>query len=591
MENIRNFAIIAHIDHGKSTLADRFLEITETIPQDKLKPQYLDRLSLEREKGITIKMQPVTMEYKGYILNLIDTPGHIDFSYEVSRALAAVEGALLLVDGTQGIQAQTIANLELAKKQGLKIIPIVNKIDLEIYNLDELIDELKILTGEEKVFLISAKTGLGVNELLEAIIEKIPPPRKELNKIDLDNSLSLVFDSHYDNYLGIVAHVRVFNGLFKKFETAYLKQANYEFKITQAGIFDPDLKERKELEAGMIGYIATGIKDPGILKIGETIVLNPSTPALPGYEEAKPVVFANVFPSENVNFDNFTFNLNRLRLNDPSVTLEPVSSFLGRGYLIGCLGLLHLEIFQERLKRELGTDVILTSPSVEYLIELKNGEEVFIKDITKLPPLEKIRQIKEPWSRATVYTPLSFSEAVINLLKRNRAEIEESIIEGGILKINAQVPLAELISGFYDSLKSVSSGYASLKWSFLDYQSGDLVLLDILVAEEKSLSLRRIVSRFKAEEIGRKILLQLKELLPREEFPIKLQAAIDGKIICRETIPALRKDVAGWLYGGDRTRKMKLWKKQKQGKKKLEILGKGKVKIPNHVLIKILKTD
>ncbi len=584
LEKIRNFAIIAHIDHGKSTLADRFLEITGTIPKEKLIPQYLDRLSLEREKGITIKMQPVTMEYQGYFLNLIDTPGHVDFSYEVSRALAAVEGALLLVDGTQGIQAQTIAHFEMAQKQNLKIIPVINKIDLDIPNLDELITEIKNLTQEE-VYLISAKYGTGVEEVLKAILDQIPPPKK-FN----DQPKALIFDSHFDPYKGIVAHVRVFSGKFKKFDQAYLVKNKYPFKILEVGLFKPELKEEKEISEGMIGYIATGIKDPGILKIGETIALDLNLEPLPGYQEPTPYVFVSVFPTEEINYESFVENLNKLRLNDPAVVLEPVNNpILGRGFNLGCLGLLHLEIFMERLKREFQTQVIITLPSVKYLIKLKDGKEIFVQNPEDLPSPEKILEIKEPLAKTEIFTPLRSVETISALIKKSRGEILELRYESSIVKIVAKIPLDELISGFFDELKSSSSGYASLRWEMMGYEVSDLVKLDILIAEEKQPGLSRIVHRSQAEKIGRKILLALKELLPRQEFPLKLQAAINKRIIARETLPAFYRDIAGWLYGGDRTRKMKLWQKQKAGKKKLEKIFKGKLKIPNEVLIKVLK--
>lgn len=583
VSRIRNFCIIAHIDHGKSTLADRFLEITNTIPKDKLVPQYLDRLSLEREKGITIKMQPVMMEYKGYVLNLIDTPGHIDFNYEVSRALAAVEGAILLIDGTQGIQAQTVHNLELAKNENLVIIPVINKIDLNIENLDDLIEDIYKLTGTKDILLISAKLGTGVEELLNKIVEKVPAPKHN------QKAQALIFDSHFDNYKGIVAHVRVFGGGFKKFQLAYLKKANYKFKILEVGIFKPDMKEIDEISSGMIGYIATGIKDPGILKIGDTIVLDPNIEALPGYKEPKPVIFANVFPSENITFETFKQGLEKFQLNDPAIYLEPVNSpILGKGYTIGAEGLLHLEIFEQRLKREFQTDVILTLPSIKYQAVLADHKEIYFFNPQEIEN-KKVLYLKEPIALVEIFTPPKFAEAIFSLIKNSRGIIRDQILEGSFLKIITELPLEELISGFFDDLKSVSSGYASLNWEFLEYRKSDLVKLDILIAEKKELSLSRIVYREKAEKIGRKILLELKENLPREEFPIKLQAAIDNKIIARETIPALRKDVAGWLYGGDRTRKMKLWQKQKEGKKKLEKLGKGKVRVPNEILLKILK--
>ncbi|MER3570408.1 MAG: elongation factor 4 [Patescibacteria group bacterium] len=586
-EKIRNFAIIAHIDHGKSTLADRFLEITKTVEKEKLTPQYLDRLSLERERGITIKMQPVTMEYKGYILNLIDTPGHVDFSYEVSRALAAVEGAILLIDGTQGIQAQTIANLELAKEQNLKIIPAINKIDLPIRNLDDLVEELKKLTGEEEIYLVSAKEGWGIEELIQAIIDKIPPPN--LNK-KYENPKALIFDSHFDFYKGIIAHIRIFKGVFKKGDEVYLRQKNYRFKILELGVFKPELLEKDFLSDGMIGYLATGIKDPGILKIGETITFDLTTDPLPGYQEPKPNIFASIFPSEEINYDYFEESINKLRLNDPSLFVEKIyHPVLGRGLNIGCLGVLHLEIFKERLKREFNTEIIITLPTVQYKIKLKNGKEIYIKNPNDLPTKDQILEIQEPIADVEIFSPLEFLENISNLIKEKRGEIKEVNFEESIIKIRAKLPLNELISGFFDDLKSISSGYASLRWSFSNYQKADLVKLDILIAEEKEPSLSRLVYRTQAEEIGRKILLILKENLERKEFPIKIQAAIEGRIIARETIPAIYRDIAGWLYGGDRTRKMKLWQKQKKGKKKLEKLFKGKIKVPHEVLIKILK--
>jgi GTP-binding protein LepA len=615
---IRNFAIIAHIDHGKSTLADRFLEITGTVSKEKLVPQYLDRLSLEREKGITIKMQPVTMEYKGYFLNLIDTPGHIDFNYEVSRALKAVEGVILLVDGTQGIQAQTVHNLELAKKENLVIIPTINKIDLQIPNLDDLLEDIYKLTGEKDVYLISAKLGTGVEELLSAVIEKIPPPRINTNTtlinadknnpyesvldlyksvndnprksaLDPRQSVGLVFDSHFDSYRGIVLHLRVFNGSFKALDEVYLRQAKYKFKVLEVGLFKPELYKTETLEEGMIGYLATGIKDPGILKIGETITFDLETPPIEGYQEPKPVVFASVFPSTNISFENFENSLKKFQLNDPSIVLEKINSpFLGKGYNVGAMGLLHLEIFTERLKREFQTDVVLTLPSIKYraFLKSKNYQEILNPEEIDF---SQVLFFEEPFIEIEIFTPLNYLENIFNLIRQSRGKIKDQIIEGSFIKIIAEMPLEELISGFYDELKSVSSGYASLRWKFLDYQKSDLVKLEILIAEEKEPSLSRIIHKSKAEKIARKILLELKNSLPREEFPIKLQAKIDGRIVARETVPAIWRDIAGWLYGGDRTRKMKLWQKQKEGKKKLQKLGKGKVKIPNDVLLKILK--
>ncbi|MGC8981552.1 MAG: translation elongation factor 4 [Minisyncoccia bacterium] len=585
INKIRNFAIIAHIDHGKSTLSDRFLELTNTIPKEKLVDQYLDRLSLERERGITIKMQPVRMKYKGYILNLIDTPGHCDFYYEVSRALSCVEGVILLVDGTQGIQAQTISHLKIAKELNLKIIPAINKIDLNIQNLDFLIDDIKKITNEEEVHLISAKYGIGVENLLDDIIKKIPPP-----KILNNNFKALIFDSHFDKYKGIIAHIRIFSGKLRKNEILYLKSSCYKFKNLEVGIFTPDLKEKEVLEEGEIGYIATGIKKPEIIKIGDTILKDLNEEPIPGYKEPNHVVFASIYPSEKVSYERFNSNIKKLRLNDPSVKLEECySPILGRGYLIGFLGLLHLEIFQERLRREFETEVIITTPSVKYEILLKNGRIIYIQNPQELPDQTKIEEIREPIAKVFIYSPLIYIEKIINLVKNRRGIIKNQKFSSSFIELESEMPLDELITGFYDELKSISSGYASLNWEFLEYRKADLVKLDILVAEEELPSLSRIVHKDFAENLGRKIIKELKELLPREQFPIKLQAAIGKRIIARETIPALKADVAGWLYGGDITRKIKLWQKQKRGKKKLEKLGKGKVRIPNNVLIKILK--
>ncbi|MCS7201051.1 MAG: GTP-binding protein, partial [Patescibacteria group bacterium] len=431
IKNIRNFAIIAHVDHGKSTLADRFLELTNTVAVSRLIPQYLDRLSLERERGITIKMQPVTMNYKGYVLNLIDTPGHVDFSYEVSRALAAVEGVILLIDGTQGIQAQTVANLELAKQQGLKIIPAINKIDLEIVDLEGLIEETRKITGENDVFLVSGKSGKGVPQLLEAIIENIPHPRE-----NVDGEKCLIFDSHFDYYKGIIAHVRIFDGLFKKLDEVFLKQANHKFKILELGIFKPELQEKEYLETGMIGYIATGIKDPGILKIGDTLVKDLSVSPLPGYQEPKPNVFANIFPTEEVKFEAFRDSLNRLRLNDPALWIEPISNhILGRGYTVGALGLLHLEIFEQRLKQEFNTEIIVTLPSVEYLIELNDGQKILVKNPDNFPSREKIARIMEPIADVEIFTAILYLEPILSLVKNSRGDVKDVIYEEKIIKI------------------------------------------------------------------------------------------------------------------------------------------------------------
>ena len=599
IENIRNFAIIAHIDHGKSTLADRFLELTKTIPENKLQPQYLDKLSLERERGITIKMAPVKLFYKEYILNLIDTPGHIDFSYEVSRALAAVEGVILLIDGTQGIQAQTLAHLEIAKQLGLKIIPAINKIDLQISSIDSLIDDISRIVEvetEEDIYLVSGKTGEGVEKLLEAVVKKIPSPKL----ISESLSSALIFDSNFDAYKGTIAHIRVFSGEFKAFENLFLKSNNFQFKPVEVGIFSPDFKKIDKLGIGEIGYIATGIRDAGVVKIGDTITDDLSVPLLPGYKEAQPVIFASIFPAfveasagkpgSSGDFDSFKESIERLRLQDPSVKIEPAySSVFGRGYLIGCMGLLHLDIFQERLKREFSTEIIITLPSLRYELLLKDNTIAYIQNAQELSLKDKLLEIREPWTKTEIFTPLLYIEIIFNLIKASRGIIKNQIVRGSFAIIECEIPLDELITGLFDDLKSVSSGYASLTWEFLEYRKGDLVRLDILIAEETNPALSRIITKGKAESISRKILKELKELLPRELFVVKLQASMEGRIIARETIPALKADVAGYLYGGDRTRKMKLWQKQKRGKKKLLKRGVGRVRVPNDVLIKILK--
>jgi len=587
IEKTRNLAIIAHIDHGKSTLADRFLEITNTIPLSKIRPQYLDMLSLEREKGITIKMQPVRMKWGEYILNLIDTPGHSDFSYEVSRALKCVEGAILLVDVTQGIQAQTFYNLKIAQELNLRIIPAINKIDIDISSIDTIAQDLKSMLNieEQDIHLISAKTGYGVKELIDDIINKIPYPQ-----ILFNTPKALIFDSHFDSYKGIIAHVRVFGGVFKKDKFYYLKSKNYKFKSLEVGIFKPELEPTDKLAIGEIGYIATGIKEPDILKIGDTILENLNEEAIPGYKEPISVVFTNIFPKEEISYEKFKDSLFKLKLNDPSLSVEPINSpVLGRGYLVGFLGLLHLDIFQERLRREFNTEIILTLPSVKYEVFLKNKKRLIIQSISELPDFSHISEIREPWSYVEIFIHFKYLENVSDLIKKRRGVILNQKMMTSFILIEAEIPLEELITGFYDDLKSITAGYASINWRFLDFRKADLVRLDILIAEEINPSLSRLVLKDQAYYIGKKIVTELKKLLPREQFPIKLQAAVGGRIIARETIPALKADVAGWLYGGDITRKMKLWQKQKKGKKKLEKLGKGKVKIPNDVLVKILQ--
>ncbi len=601
--NIRNFCIISHIDHGKSTLADRFLELTKTIDKRKMREQYLDMMDLEREKGITIKMQPVRMSYilnsKSYILNLIDTPGHVDFSYEVSRSLAAVEGAILLVDATQGIQAQTLANLYLALDQDLVIIPAVNKIDLFApyraegsgagadAQIREAKEELAQLLGikKEEIFEISGKTGTNVANLLEEIIQKVPPP-----KGDAELPLrALVFDSKYDSFKGVIAYVRLIDGKIKRGERIKLMVSGAEDMAIDVGYFKPELASSSELSAGEIGYIATGIKEPGKVKVGDTITIqNSKTEVGPlrGYKEPKSMVYASFFPEKGEDFDLLKDALSKLKLNDASLVFEPeVSEVLGRGFKCGFLGTLHLEIVFERLKREFNIKLITTTPSVLYKIK-ERGQEKSIYSPQQLS-LEA-EQIKEPWAKLEIVAPQKYLSQIIALVKNKRGEYRDTkYLTADRAILACEIPLAELITDFYDKLKNLSSGYASLNYELMDWRIGDLVRLNILVAGERVDALSRIVPRDRAYEEGKAMVEKLKEILPDQLFAVALQAESDGRIIARETMKAMRKDVTGYLYGGDYTRKRKLLEKQKRGKKLLK--EKGKVNIPPEVFLQILK--
>ena len=643
--NIRNFCIIAHIDHGKSTLADRFLELTKTIPQNKMEAQYLDGMDLERERGITIKMQPVRMIYyvqmpnatikiinksqtsnlksqnKGnleninkrpdfagaltkdlnaqmqnskFILNLIDTPGHMDFAYEVERSLAAVEGAILLIDATKGIQAQTLANLRLAQKQHLKIIPVLNKMDLPAAQINRarIQKEIAELLGEKEILAISAKEGWGVEKVLQKVISDIPAPSGGKD----NNFKALVFDSKYDPYKGIIAYVRIFQGFLKKQAKIRLLNARKEAEAIEVGYFIPNLNPQPSIEAGEIGYIATGLKDSQLVKVGETIIKyegqSPKAEEikpLPGYQEPEPLVFANVFPSETKSFPQLADSLAKLHLNDASFRFEPVNhTVLGRGFKVGFLGMLHLEIVFERLKREYSTKIILTSPTVVYKVKDKKGKELEIFSAQDLPPQDNIQIIKEPWIEIEIITPTQYSSKIHELLKRARGEFKETKTLSGediILKYHA--PLGEIIENFLDNLKSVSQGYASFNYKLIGYRPIDLVKLEFAIAGETKPSLSRLVPRNKAYGIAREFLTRLKENLPRQQFSQALQAKIGAKVIAREDIRAMKKNVTVSLYGGDYTRKKKLLVKQRKGKKKL--LLHAKVRIPEEVYLKILK--
>tara|TARA_Y100000310_G_C20695717_1_gene825552 strand:+ start:2307 stop:4064 length:1758 start_codon:yes stop_codon:yes gene_type:complete len=582
-QNIRNFVIIAHIDHGKSTLADRLLEVTHTIEKRKMKEQLLDQMELERERGITIKMAPVRMEYKEYILNLIDTPGHSDFSYEVSRSLAAVEGAILLVDATQGIQAQTLANFRAAKEANLKIIGAINKIDLNPEKTEDLIIEIADLLecAPEEIHKISGKTGEGVEDLLKDVIEKVPEPKAKTSK----SSRALVFDSFYDNHKGVVASVRVFNGSFKNGEEAHFAAAGEKLKIKEVGIFAPELKAAQGLQEGEIGYIATGVKDPKKVKIGDTVMERTGGEALSGYKEPKPVVFVSFYPEDADEHEELSTALQKLHLNDSSITIEPdKNEVLGRGFKVGFFGRLHFEIVTERLKREFDVGVVTTFPTVAYRVKTK-GEWKEIINPSDLP--NEYDEIEEPMVKTEIILP----EKCLNDFFKFQAKFRLSSIETETAMdrviIRASMPLAELMSDFDDNLKSLSGGYASFSYKLIENKKSDIVRVEFLVAGEKVPGLSRFFHKRTYEKEARKMIKRLKDLLPKQQFPQAVQAEALGRIIAREDIKAMGKNVAGHLYGGDRTRKMKLWKKQQKGKKKLK--ERAQVQISPEIFRELLK--
>jgi GTP-binding protein LepA len=579
--NIRNFIIFAHIDHGKSTLADRFLEITHTIDPRKMQPQYLDRMAIERERGITIKMQPVRMDYvlndKPYILNLIDTPGHVDFSYEVSRSLAAVEGAILLVDATQGVQAQTLSNLELARKENLTIIAAINKIDLPLANIKKTTEEIVSLLNikKEEIILISAKTGENVEKLLERVIEKIPAPKISSKDEGLQ---ALIFDSEYDSYKGVIAYVRIFNGQVKKNDKIFLIQSKAKGEALETGYFKPELIPADGLKVGEIGYIGTGLKKIEDCRVGDTITKFPAqgwsasggkVDSLKGYHEPQSVVFASFYPINSDDYDLLKDGLGKLKLNDASLNFLPESSVaLGRGFRCGFLGMLHLEIISERLKRDYGLDLVITSPSVVY----KKTEQ----------------GMEEPRIEMEIIAPGQYLGQINNLLGSFPGEFKGTkwLTQEKTLIIY-EGPLDIILRGFYDKLKNISSGYASMNYKLIGYKYADLVNLDILINKEKIEAFSRVVRKDDAYKEGKRMVELLKESLPNYQFSVPIQAAVGGKIIARETKKAMRKDVTGYLYGGDVTRKKKLLEKQKRGKKKMAQFGK--INIPPDVFLKVLK--
>ncbi len=593
MEKIRNFCIIAHIDHGKSTLADRMLEITHTVDPRKMKSQVLDRMDLERERGITIKLQPVTMEYEGHKLDLIDTPGHVDFSYEVSRSLAAVEGAVLLVDSTQGIQAQTLANLYLAMDQNLVIIPVANKIDLPASDPEKTKKEIVDLLGceESDIILASGKTGAGVDEILKRVIAQVPAPETSSNT---SNVRALIFDSNYDEYRGVVAYVRIIDGEIRKGDRICLLATGAESEVLDIGIFRPEYFSTDKLATGEIGYIVTGFKDVAECRVGDTITLEKqkdTTKPLKGYNEVKPMVFAGIFPKEGNEFNELRDAVAKLKLNDAALYFEPEQSMaLGLGFRCGFLGILHLEIFQERLRREYGLDLIVTIPSVAYRITKKNGEVSIIRTPQQLPERERIELIEEPWVTLDIISPKEYVGGIMSLAQEKRGVYKNTeYIDESRAILHYEIPMSAILTDFYDKIKSVSSGYASINYELLGYREAKVVKMDILVAEEAVEALTVIVYEDEAFRRGKDIIETLKDNLPKQMFVVKLQAAVGGKIVAGDRLSAMRKDVTAKLYGGDVTRKRKLLEKQKKGKKKMMVSGKGSVDIPSDTFIKILK--
>src|SRR3989344_4138671 len=594
--HIRNFVIIAHIDHGKSTLADRLLELTHTIEDRKMRAQFLDTMDLERERGITIKMQPVRMRTEigreEFIFNLIDTPGHVDFTYEVSRALAAVEGAILLVDATQGIQAQTIANLHLAQKEGLTIIPAVNKVDIPSADRALAVSELATLLAvpQEEILMVSGKTGEGVQELLRRVVEKTPPPEAPPD----DKLRALIFDSQFDAYKGVIAYVRIVSGAIKKGEKIHMLRTKKSSEVLEVGCFAPERKETAELAAGEIGYIATGLKEAGI-RVGDTIIFERDREAgilpLQGYDEPKPVVFASVFPLDADDFPTLKDALDKLKLNDAALSYEvEASEALGRGFRVGFLGMLHLEIISERIQREFDLEIIVSTPSVSYQVILRSGNKEMVYSAADIPDEAVLSSIAEPWVRLVVIAPADYLGRILKLFESTRGRfVETNYLSAVRLLVVYRMPLKEVIIDFYDQLKSATSGYASMGYEFLGYEAGELERLGILIAGKRERAFSVVVHKSEAFTEGKRVVAKLKQLLPSQVFAVPLQAAIGGKIIARETLSAMSKNVTGYLYGGDRTRKMKLWKKQKKGKKRLAEEGMGKVEIPPDVFLKMLR--
>ncbi len=587
LDKIRNFAILAHIDHGKSTLADRMLEITGTIAKDKMKEQLLDTMDIERERGITIKLQPVRMQFKGYELNLIDTPGHVDFTYEVSRSLAAVEGAILLVDCTQGIEAQTLSNAYLAIDQGLTLIPVINKIDLPNAQVEKTTQDLMSTFGfkESEILQVSAKEGTNVASLLDSVIGLVPPP-----KTTTTDFRALIFDSNFDSFKGVLAYCRVMDGEIKAGSDIVSSGTKLTAKVLEVGIFNPQLWVVESLKAGEIGYIATGLKDVSLVRVGDTLAKSGEKASpLTGYREVKPMVFAGIYPVDNQEYPQLREALEKLKLNDAALQFTPENSIaLGFGFRVGFLGLLHLEIVQERLEREYNLNLITSAPTVEYQITTTKKEELVVDSPSELPKKELIMEIREPWVKGNIIVPSGYLGTIMQLVTDHRGRVSDVNYMGDRAQVVIEIPLAEIITNFYDQLKSNTSGYGSFDYEITGFTPVKADKLDILVAGEIVDALGMIVVSSKSASVGRDLIDKLKDVIPRQNFAVSLQAAIGGKIVAREDISALRKDVLAKMSGGHRERKDKLLEAQKKGKKRLKKFGR--VEIPQEAFLAIMKS-
>lgn len=602
IKSIRNFSIIAHIDHGKSTLADRMLEVTGTIEKRKMKDQVLDSMELERERGITIKMQPVRMEYnlhgEKYILNLIDTPGHIDFSYEVSRALKAVEGSILLIDATQGVQAQTLTTLQMARDSGLVIIPVLSKVDSPLAMVDEVKMEVAVLLDidPDSILLVSGKTGQGVNELLEEIIKRVPSPDHPKEFAKTENARALVFDFKYDNHRGVIVYVRVMDGEFKKGESLLFAVSSEKFICLEVGTFSPEEEPKERIGTGEIGYIVTGIKKPGIASVGDTVTYSKKpASALPGYMNPKPVVWASVYPESQDDFPNLKQALSKLKLSDSSFSYEEESSgTLGRGFRCGFLGMLHLEIIAERLNREFNLELIVTMPSITYKVKLRNGKEEIIYSPHLFPDDGNVVKVLEPWVNVKIITPSVYTSSLMPFLYDHEAIVKLTENFGDSRSsIDLEMPLRELMRNFFDDMKSITSGYASISYEIGDYKEADVVRMDIILANEVMPAFCRVVSRRRVEEEAKYQVEKLQKIIPRQQFAFKIQAKALGRIISSEAVSAYRKDVlmhgSKVVGGGDVSRKKKLLEKQKRGKKRMQ--SSAKINISHEVFLKMMRSS